>query len=268
MEQGIILMRTGKRQQEEIVLRYQNGESSEKLAREYGISGAAVRGLLERRGIARRNSVLAARRYICNHTFFASINSEEKAYWLGFIAADGYVDSNHLKVELSSVDRDHLVRLATSLDSSHPVIDQIQRKYPSSTLSIYSAELCADLLKQGITPRKTFTLQWPALSNAILRHFVRGYVDGDGCFTVSGKIRRNTCFSVTSNKSFLLDFQDFLMRSCAINQTKLYQRHKDSPIYTLVYCGKLQVRRIVDFLYHGATIYLPRKYDRAHHITQ
>src|SRR5436853_532945 len=82
MEQGILRMRTGKRQQEEIVLRYQNGESSVKLAREYGISGAAVRGLLERRGIARRNSELAARRYTCNHTFFASINSEEKAYWL------------------------------------------------------------------------------------------------------------------------------------------------------------------------------------------
>ena len=40
-------MRTGKRQQEEIVLRYQNGESSEKLAREYGISGAAVRGFMK-----------------------------------------------------------------------------------------------------------------------------------------------------------------------------------------------------------------------------
>jgi hypothetical protein len=192
----------------------------------------------------------------------------EKAYWLGFIAADGYIDSNHLKVTLSSVDKDHLVRLATSLHSSHPVIDQIQGKHASSTLRIYSHELCNDLIRHGITFRKTFTLQWPVLSVVMLRHFVRGYVDGDGCFTVDGKVRRNAYFSVTSNESFLSNLQAFLMRYCAVNQTKLFQRHKDSPIYTLVYCGKLQVRRIVDFLYHDATIYLPRKYDRAYRVTR
>lgn len=262
-------MRAGKLQQEEIVLRYQNGESSEKLAQEYGISGAAVRGLLERRGIARRNRELAARRYTCNHTFFASINSEEKAYWLGFIAADGYIDSDHLKVSLSSVDKEHLLRLATSLNSSHPVIDQIQAKYASSTLRIYSTELCSDLIRHAITSRKTFTLQWPTLPVEVLRHFARGYIDGDGCFTGYSRARQtNVYFSVTSNEPFLLDLQAFLMRHCCLGQTKLYRRHKDSPIYSMAYCGKRQIRRIVDFLYHDATIYLPRKYHTACAITQ
>lgn len=263
-------MGMSKQQQEEAILRYQNGESSEKLAQDYGISAAAIRALLKRRGVERRSRELAARKYICDHGFFSFINSEEKAYWLGFIAADGYMYDNWLGVSLSAVDRDHLVLLATSLHSSHPIADYTQKGHAYSRLMIYSTKLTNDLKSLGITPRKTFTLQWPTLSTEMLRHFTRGYVDGDGCFTIDSKARNNAnvYFSVTSNKPFLLDMQAYLMRHCALNQTKLFQRQKDSPIYSMVYCGKLQVRRIIDFLYQDATTYLQRKYYKAYNITQ
>ena len=263
-------MGISKQQQEEILLRYQNGESSEALARIYGISGVAVRALLKRRGIERRSRELAARKYTCDHGFFSSINSEEKAYWLGFIAADGYIHENWLGVSLSAVDRDHLVLLARSLRSSHPLWDYTQKGYTYSRLMIYSTELTDDLKSLGITPRKTFTLQWPALSAAMLRHFARGYVDGDGCFTIDSRARNNAnvYFSVTSNKPFLLGMQAYLMKHCALRQTALFQRHNDSPIYSLRYAGRLQVRRIVDFLYYDATFYLPRKYEQAYSITR
>jgi hypothetical protein len=263
-------MRMSKQQQEEILRRYQNGESSEMLARVYGISGAAVRALLKRRGIEGRSRELAARKYSCDHGFFSSINSEEKAYWLGFIAADGNIHDNCLGVFLSAVDRDHLVLLAASLHSSHPVVDYTQEGYAYSRFRIFSTELTEDLKSLGIAPRKTFTLQWPALSAAMLRHYARGYVDGDGCFSINSKSRNNAnvYFSVTSNKPFLLDMQAYLMEHCALRQTELYQRHKDSPIYSMRYTGKLQIRRIVDFLYCEATFYLPRKYEQAYSITR
>jgi hypothetical protein len=259
-------MRTSKEQQQEMASRYSGGESTAKLAQDYGISSEAVRGLLERRGIARRDREHAARKYICNHIFFSSIDSEEKAYWLGFIAADGCISGNELRVCLSPADRDHLVQLGASLNSSHPVTDYTLGKRAYCEFIVCSTQLTRDLIRHGITPRKSFTLQWPTLSAEMFRHFARGYVDGDGCFTADSNVQNNVnvYFSVTSNKPFLLDMQGYLQRHCSLNQTKLFQRHKDSPIYS----GKLQVRRIVDFLYHDAIIYLPRKYDKAYRITR
>lgn len=45
-----------------------------------------------------------------NRHIFDEINSSEKAYWLGFIIADGYLneDKNMLRIKLGSIDKHHL----------------------------------------------------------------------------------------------------------------------------------------------------------------
>ena len=35
------------------------------------------------------------RKYNVNHDFFESINTEERAYWLGFISADGCISERY-----------------------------------------------------------------------------------------------------------------------------------------------------------------------------
>jgi hypothetical protein len=52
-------------------------------------------------------------------------------------------------------------------------------------LSVASPQLTARLAKHGIFPNKTFTLEWPDhLDPELLRHFLRGYFDGDGSWHV------------------------------------------------------------------------------------
>lgn len=253
----------------EVCRRYQAGESSKALAKEFDVSAPAICGLLERRNIARREQSLVQRRYTCNHTFFSSIDSEEKAYWLGFIAADGYISNSKesksaLVLVLQWIDKDHLVQLQETLQSTHPVKEYHYSYQDMAKLFIRSEQLTHDLATYGIVGNKTFSLQWPSLPYDLLRHFLRGYVDGDGGFYTSKTAykRKNVIFSVTSNEQFLEGMQQFLMSSLGLPKTIHSQRHKESPIFMLRYCGRNQVERIVSWLYKDATVYLPRKYTK------
>ena len=259
--------RLTKMQIAEVCRRYQAGESSPALAKEFGISVPAICGLLDRRGIERREQSFAQRRYVCDHTFFSSIDTEAQAYWLGFVAADGYVSGSNkdskdaLVVHLQWQDRDHLYRLRDALQSTHPVKEYHYSYGDIAKLFIRSEQLTQDLAQYGIVPAKTFTVPWPDFSDALLIHFLRGYVDGDGGFHIH-ELKNHYTFELTSNRGFVEPCQQFLMRMCHVSQTKLFQRHS-SPIFTLRYNGRLGIARIAELLYTNATIFMPRKRDAA-----
>ena len=67
-------------------------------------------------------------------------------------------------------------------------------------------------------------------------------------------------FSVISNEHFCLDLQQVLMEKCQLNKTKFT---KDGNCMAIRYGGNPQCRRIRDFLYQDATIFLARKRDKA-----
>lgn len=258
----------------EVCQRYIEGESSPKLAKEFNISSVAIRGLLKRRGIKRREQSIAQKKYAHNETFFSSIITEEQAYWLGFIAADGYISSENkgspaLVVSLAVKDIEHLYRLKKALQSNHPVKEYNYSKVQFARIFIRSKQLVSDLAAYGIISNKTFSLPWPSLSEELLIHFLRGYVDGDGGFYITSRKEypeklnyTNHAFSVTSNRFFIEACQQFLMQKCGLSLTKLDQRHKGTPIFTLRYSGRQQCIRIGKLLYSGAAIYLPRKHDK------
>ena len=70
--------------------------------------------------------------------------------------------------------------------------------------AIWSQQLCAGLAKHGIHPRKTFTVQWPSfLSEELLRHYLRGLIDGDGgwyAYPVKGDRAVKMAVQLTSNE--------------------------------------------------------------------
>lgn len=246
----------------EICTRYQQGESSEKLAHEFSVSPPAIRGLLDRRGIQRRSKSDSHRKYECNQDFFASIDNQEKSYWLGFLSADGFIRSDGaLTLHLASVDESHMRTFVNALQSTHPITHIALKGRSYSKLYIQSTRMCEDLAKWGVTYKKTFTLQWPALEDDLMRHFLRGYADGDGGFYLA-KTKYptpNLMFSMTSNEAFIQGCQDFLSSKLGLGKNKHYRRHPGSAIDELRYGGTLQVARIARFLYQDATICLERK---------
>lgn len=210
-----------------------------------------------------KDKVACNRKYQVNHKVFNNINTEEKAYWLGFLYADGYVnlERGEVKIVLQDSDYDHLVKFNNFLKSNYPI--KYDRKYPK--IVICSHEITNDLIKFGCMQAKTHKLQYPKfLKSSLQRHFIRGYFDGDGCITHIKNVKYGYLqpyFNIVGRKRFILNIQRILMSKCVLNKTKLAKRHKDriNDIFTLNYGGTNNVKKIYNFLYKNNKIKLDRK---------
>src|SRR5690606_21393784 len=132
------------------------------------------------------------KKYNFNESFFETIDTEEKAYWLGFIAADGNINdrgenkSKSLHIGLSFKDKNHLLKFMININYSHLLIEIKERiinlkKRRYVRLNLNSKKMYNDLLDKGITPRKSLTLKPPKnVPKDLVRHWIRGYFDGDG----------------------------------------------------------------------------------------
>jgi DNA-binding XRE family transcriptional regulator len=263
-------------QETKICCRYSEGENTYELARRLATNLGTICQILERHGIARRSISEAKRTYHCDHSFFDEIDSECKAYWLGFIAADGCVYGNALQVTLSSKDRDHLFRPRADLQSDHPIKDNTAKDRAksyahtgsSSTFYLRSSRLTEGLARHSVMPRKTFKPDWPDfLPDGLLRHYLRGYSDGDGSFHVTSQSHLKRTgerlpalgWQIAGTEAFCRGAQEYLRRVVSVGETKVSPWRKDTSIFGLRYGGALQVSRIYDLLYKDATFYLPRK---------
>lgn len=205
------------------------------------------------------------RKYKLNEDYFQSIDSEEKAYWLGFIAADGcvYIDKNKkcrrsLNIELSIRDINLLKKFKKSLNSEHPI--KINKKRNSCSLRISSKKIADDLIELGIVPRKTFVLKFPTIKKEYDSHFIRGYFDGDGCWYIrkDGGITFNIA---TASDKFRKEIKEILCKKLNFKYTK------DNNI-KVVYCGSRQSKRFYDFIYRNASVWLERKKNKVSKILE
>lgn len=219
-------------------------------------------------------------RHTCDHDFFSRDN-EESFYLAGFIAADGCVKShknketNILYIGLSSKDEEFLIKLRDTMKSDAKVRKYIVKQSnrnkkwkdtEKSELVITSKKMCDDLLRFNITERKTLTYIFPEWlkTHPLKHHFIRGYNDGDGSFhtpKLSGnRTVKQLFFSLRGTTSFLKECREVLEKECELeNRTKDIRISSNCGV--LEYGGNGVLKKIVDFLYKDATIYLDRKYD-------
>lgn len=248
---------------------YESGQTMQSLADDFGVYVAAIRYRLQQRGISSRPSSLP--KYKHNSEYFSKIDTEQKAYWLGFIAADGCIsgrDYTCLIVRLSTKDIDHLYMLRKALESDHPIHERNTDGYNYCSLEIHSDKLVQDLSKYSVVPRKSATVSWPSIKENLLRHYLRGYFDGDGWFSrifhKSGSRTGNKIqpiFGVIGNLSFLTECRRYLIDQCQVNENHLRSVGK-SFAYQITWCGSIQVLRICNLMYQDATVYFDRKRDK------
>lgn len=251
---------------------YKGGDSSTCLAERFQTSARTICSILESHGIPRTYQ-FRLKYELKNPRFFQTIDSEQKAYWLGFIAADGYINpkKNRFDIRLHIKDKAHLALLRDALGSGYPlvdrhVIDKTGRKIDSSGFSMRCADLARDLHSYpGMDNHKSFNLLWPdELLEGLVNHYIRGYMDGDGGFYVQTRRNRPSLrytFEVTSTPRFLAGLQRKLVMHCNLRYTKLYPQ-RNPKTAKLIYGGRLQVERIYHYLYQNATIWLHRKRDK------
>lgn len=207
------------------------------------------------------------RRYpLITGTGFANPSTDWDAYWIGFIAADGGIHGNMLRIRLAARDVDHLYTFRAGMRLENPVRVVPNGGYPAAQIEVSSAQLVADLARWGVTPRKGLVQPFPADFPApLLPAFLRGYFDGNG--TIMWRTR------VTSAGN---NWQEVVLRfslgspaffeglQCALAAYHIQMNHpyrgtgaaRVLPIAT----SDGNARRFAALLYTGATIYLHRKY--------
>jgi hypothetical protein len=241
--------------------------SIEAIANKMGCSISKVQKYLEREGLTRSN--LDSKRLLSkltqhNSTFFDNIDTEEKAYWLGFFYADGYLAKNGcvLTINLSWKDASHLQRFANIFQREVLVHERTPDKrngkiYRVATCSFSCVYLWNALIVKGIKQGNTLSEDisvFEHIPDELIHHFVRGFFDGDG-FVHQNK-RGGLEFGFVGSCPFMRHLRNLIVISTGLAAPKLDDTHK---LATLHWNGRGVSRQFENWLYYNATIWLERK---------
>lgn len=257
---------------------YMNGVDSYTLARKYNIGPTIAREYLGKCGIPRRQQSFYARKYLIDDYYFDQIDSPDKAYWLGFIYADGCIlksqKSLGLRIDIAKADVELLHKLKISLKSTHPIYDhRVYTTYSKNgsdivSLHIVNKTIASGLHKHGLYMKSTRD-SIPSMASKFFNHFVRGYFDGDGCICISSRevykvYKVYGTASFCGNVKFLSELKNILSQFAGVqSKNKIYPCSNTTKISQLSYGGQADVQRIAKFMYEGSSdLYLKRKKDK------
>jgi len=199
--------------------------------------------------------------------------SPEMAYVLGYFAADGcmYVNSGGSKFfNFVSTDYELLWKVKDILRSRHTIAlkrRRVRNWKDTYLLQIGSKEMYADLLKLGLRPKKELRLSLPEMPNIYLRHFVRGFFDGDGCVSQGYYKRKNRKSKIfvlmtrfaSGSKYFLKN----LFKRILLDTNLKGCLSKNGTNFHLTY-SKLASIKLYDYMYRDVAkeYYLERKHTK------
>jgi hypothetical protein len=246
---------------QKIVIEYLNGKSLNQVANELNIPFGTVYEIIKKANVNRPRE-----KGICNHDYFNQIDSPEKAYWLGFLAADGcvnyrkdkYKTKNEIILTLSSKDKEHLEIFRTDLQIQNEIHERcadtsFKEQTKSATIRFSSPKICTDLISLGVGPNKSQTLEVSNIETSLLRHYWRGMVDGDGYISISSRpqLQLGLCGTYEVCSSFLKFCRSIYPTSASVRSH-----------YSIFQCKVTGncAERVCETLYSNTTRFLERKY--------
>lgn len=240
-----------------------------------GRSKSAVQARCRKFGLLKSYSTIKKE---FNSHYFDSIDTEEKAYWLGFICADGCVSYNkhtksyQFKITLQQSDKDFLKKFIEAIDGNFDIklnttktkFNSTYKKYDICEVSFRDKIFTSNLLKYFST-NKTEYLRIPKqIPSYLIRHFIRGFSDGDGCFYCNIQKRDKSYEIVGKCYDMLSDIKNEFQKNNI--KSEIYRKRQTN--------WKIGVYRIEDliklksYLYDGATIFMDRKYKKSQEIIE
>ena len=250
--------------EKDILPLYNNGESLTSIAKKFNTTRQTLSRELKKLGVTIVNRQNQTK---FNENIFDSIDTEEKAYWLGFIWADGYISSkdNTFEIKLSIHDINHLYKFNSFMQHNKNNVKTQQISFKGKTFlvcrwSIVNKHLHKVLNNYGCVPNKSLTLEFPNpkifKNDGLIRHFIRGYFDGDGCISYFSKdniVQPQIVIMVT--KSFLefLNYWIGIPGYCKKSKSEAYEWRNSCH----------SARQLIQYLYNDCSIYLERKFKRA-----
>lgn len=248
---------------EELISLNKKGMSVTYISKSMGIGRTNLRRLFKdfNHVVLNRQNQLRVR-----ETLFSSITTEEDAYWLGFIYADGYISKEgKFELSLNYKDFSHLLKFAEFCDFAKNKVIEKQKVgvYYRCRISFATKFLQKQFYELGVIPNKSLILTYPSfLTEELHRHFIRGYFDGDGCMYIrkprtNNNIKREITVSILGTKSFL----ENLNLNSGITIKNVVKRKN---IYVLTFSCK-EARKFLKYIYTDSITYLDRKFNKYQH---
>jgi hypothetical protein len=221
-------------------------------------------GVLSKAPYKVQDTSIRKHKYGLDVHFFDLIDTEEKAYFFGLMCADGnvYPPQNVARISLQARDVEILERFRYAIKTNRPLFFDPRNKphhQDSYVLTFGSKYMMEALIRHGCVPQKTKYLVFPSIRADLIRHFVRGYFDGNGSFGTTTNGAQHTLswfFSIASTNAFNEGLARVLEAECGVTY-HLVDKNGTNGILSVY--GRLQVGRVMDWLYEGATVWMERK---------
>ena len=225
--------------------------------------------------------------YKANFNYFDVIDTPNKAYWLGFLFADGYIAKRirktnagserieyNLKFSVKDSDDEILIKLAKDLESNYPIhyydVKSSLGDLREARLFITNKYMVEKLYNEyGIVPNRTSIQKIVEhLPENLYRYFILGLFDGDGSFSfyLIHETRRKMSLQFGGSEEVLRFIESILIKEqlVAPMQRQIARRHKDGDgtWRCLTFTGINNCTKILNWLYQDSPIYLERKYQK------
>jgi len=229
--------------------RVSKDKSNMEIAKEAGCDICTVRRAAKRLGVTlNKQRPNRARTHTFDFRYFENVDTEVKAYMVGFIAADGYIGEWGIRIQLHERDVSILERFASELNYTGRVAKHDGGRL--RMLSLYNVDTVRDMAQYGIVRAKTATLPFAkGIPDHLLGHYIRGVMDGDGSIGKQARL-------VTGSELFYNEFVAWFENTY---DDKLWTA-KEGNKYRLVF--NKRNREFIHYLYKDSSIHLSRKYDK------
>ena len=228
-----------------------------------------------------------------NEHYFDVIDDEHKAYWIGFIWADGYMairnrnnrTSYEFKLSLADHDYQHIEKFNNDIDGSYEIKHYECNGFAGTHKAMEARILITNqyfgkllVNKYGIIPNRTdCSGLLSSIPGHLMKHFIRGLIDADGsfCHYVAKESNKYGTYNVQKcvvdiggQPDLLKEIEQHLINNNIVNDfdRKIHKRHegdeKDGSYRNLKFCGRNQAMTLLHYIYDDATIYLDRKYAK------
>lgn len=273
MKEGPIYMK--KWQNKKWLEKEYNKYGSSTIANKLGINDATIMYWLKKFNIKTRTrseslKITQNRKGLVNREYFKTIDTEEKAYWLGFLIADGSLNKKkygyHTSFELSIQDKSVVEKFAEDISYKGKIYLTNTRARLSISDTIFSSEL----LKYGFSNQKTFNEKFPdkeIIDKSLIKYFILGYFDGDGSimfYKEKNRVRARFHL-VCGNRNFLEKIKEVLEENgIKFSKKSLHKKYTGcKDVYELESSSLENIVKIADYFYFNNIYFsMNRKKDK------
>ena len=212
--------------------------------------------------------------------YFETIDTEEKAYFLGLLLTDGNVHippsgscqrQASISLCLDEKDQYMIERFKEVIKTDTEIIkDNRPQKSNTCTVAFRSDKMAEDLAKYGVVPRKSTNSYLPKIDPELEHHMIRGILDGDGSVQAridktTGKFIHSVGFSGTER--LMTDIRDNMVEKLDVNENSVYN-YKDKQLSMITWGAKDDIQSIYHNLYDDSNIHLSRKKEKFEEILE